>query len=62
MARIKVRYESIDPYYSTHEQAFIGVDLESCCRQKIDYEKWLGRNHPAGISCIFKPMTIEEKE
>ena len=42
MARIKVRYNAIDPYYSTHIQTFIGVSLADCEGQKYEYEEWLG--------------------
>ena len=39
--RLKVYYESIDPYYSSHDQVFIGIDEESCYRQKYEYEEWM---------------------
>ena len=43
--RLNVYYESIDPDYSSHEQVFIGIDEESCYRQKYEYEKWMGIDH-----------------
>lgn len=57
--KIKVYYESIDPYYSSHYQVFIGIDEESCYRQKYEYEKWLGRYHPNGIRCIYRETILE---
>lgn len=58
---LKVHYESIDPYYSSHDQVFIGIDEESCYRQKYEYEEWLGRYHPNGIRCIYKAIISETK-
>ena len=53
--KLKVYYESISPYYSSHSQVFIGVDEESCYRQKDEYEKWLGRDlRNCSISYIYK--------
>lgn len=60
MARLEILYEAIDPYYSSHTQVFIGSDLESCWDQCTEYEKWLGREHPAGIMYIFKPKILQE--
>ena len=62
MARLKVRYNAINPYYSTHIQTFIGVSLADCEDQKCEYEEWLGRNHPAGIISIYRLEIMEEKE
>lgn len=61
MALIKIRYNAIDPYYSTTEQTFIGMSLDDCWTQKCEFEQWLGRNHPAGIMCIYRPEILEEK-
>lgn len=61
MAKLRVRYIAIDPYYSTHEQTFIGATLDDCGEQQFEYEQWLGREHPAGIKCIFKTEILEEK-
>lgn len=61
MARLKIRYNAIDPYYSTHEQTFIGVNLDDCDNQRFEYEQWLGREHPSGIMTIFKPEILEER-
>lgn len=57
--KMKVHYEAIDPYYSSHDQVFIDIDEEGCYRQKYEYEKWLGRCHPAGIICIFRETILE---
>ena len=59
--RLKVYYESIDPYYSSHDQVFIGIDEESCYRQKYEYEEWLGRDHINGIRSIYIVKILENK-
>lgn len=61
MARLKIRYKAVDPYYSTHEQTFIGVNLDDCDNQRFEYEQWLGREHPSGIMTIFIPEILEER-
>lgn len=61
MARLKIRYKAVDPYYSTHEQTFIGVNLDDCDNLRFEYEQWLGREHPSGIMTIFKPEILEER-
>ena len=61
MARLKIRYNAVDPYYSTHEQTFIGVNLDDCDNQRFEYEQWLGREHPSGIMTIFEPEILEER-
>lgn len=61
MARLKIRYNAVDPYYSTHEQTFIGVNLDDCDNQRFEYEQWLGREHPSGIMTIFKSEILEER-
>lgn len=61
MARLKIRYKAVDPYYSTHEQTFIGVNLDDCDNQRFENEQWLGREHPSGIMTIFKPEILEER-
>lgn len=61
MERLKIRYKAVDPYYSTHEQTFIGVNLDDCDNQRFEYEQWLGREHPSGIMTIFKPEILEER-
>lgn len=61
MARLRIRYNAVDPYYSTHEQTFIGVTLDDCDNQRFEYEQWLGREHPSGIMTIFKPEILEER-
>ena len=55
---LKVYYESIDPYYSSHYQVFIGIDEESCYSQRDEFEDWLGRNHPNGIRNIYKVTSV----
>ena len=59
--RLNVYYESIDPYYSSHDQVFIGIDEESCYRQKYEYEKWLGRDHTNGIRSVYSVKILENK-
>lgn len=61
MALIKIRYNAIDPYYSTHIQTFIGMSLDDCEAQQVEFEKWLGREHPAGIMGIYCPEILEER-
>lgn len=58
---LKILYESIDPYYSSMTQTFIGVDNEDCWNQKREFDKWLGRYHPAGIRCIYRDKILDEK-
>lgn len=55
---LKILYESIDPYYSSMTQTYIGVDDEDCWNQKCEFEEWLGRNHPDGIKCIYRDKII----
>lgn len=55
---LKILYESIDPYYSSMTQTFIGVDDEDCWNQKCEFEEWLGRNQPDGIKCIYRDKII----
>ena len=58
--RIDVLYKAIDPYYSDCEQSFIGATSESCWHQKFEFEKWLGREHPAGIKTIYKVEILKD--
>ena len=51
--KLTVHYESIDPYYSSQDQVFIGIDEASCYSQRDEFEDWLGRNHPNGIRNIY---------
>lgn len=62
MAKLKIKYESIDPYYSDIIQTFIGEDIFSCWDQELMFKEWLGRNHSNGISSIYNVKIIEEKE
>lgn len=57
--KLTVYYKAIDPYYSSHEQVFIGIIEESCYDQKYEFEECLGRNHSNGISNIYE-VTSEE--
>lgn len=57
--KLKVYYEAIDPYYSSQEQVFIGIDKEICYSQKWEFEEWLGRNHPNGMNNIYKVISEE---
>lgn len=57
--KLTVYYEAIDPYYSSQEQVFIGINEESCYSQKHEFEDWLGRNHSNGIKNIYK-VTSEQ--
>ena len=52
--KLIVRYEAIDPYYSSQEQVFIGINEESCYSQRVEFEEWLGRNHPNGMINIYE--------
>lgn len=61
MARIRIKYEAIDPYYSDQVQTFIGETIESCDEQRYEFERYLGRNHPHGFMAIYSPIVIEEK-
>ena len=56
--KLIVCYEAIDPYYSSDEQVFIGIDKESCYSQRDVFEEWLGRNHPNGIRNIYKVTSV----
>lgn len=58
---LKVLYESIDPYYSSISQTFIGADEESCWNQKYEFDEWLGRYHPDGIKRIYRDKILEIK-
>ena len=57
--KLRVHYEAIDPYYSSQEQVFIGINEESCYSQKDEFEEWLGKNHPNGMNNIYK-VTSEQ--
>lgn len=58
----KVWYEAIDPYYSDEVQTFIGASWEDLDEQEYEHDKWLGREHPAGIRFIFNKHTIYESD
>ena len=52
--KIIKKYVAIDPYYSDFEISFIGENLDKIDEQIFDFEKYLGREHPIGISTIYK--------
>lgn len=52
--KLKIKYIAIDPYYTTHEQTFIGIDIDDCENQQYEYERYLGKEHANGISSIFR--------
>ena len=52
--KIRKKYVAIDPYYSDFEISFIGDNLDKIDEQIFDFEKYLGREHPGGISTIYK--------
>lgn len=58
----KVWYEAIDPYYSDCVQTFIGATWEDLDNQEYEHDKWLGREHPAGIRFIYDKHTIYESD
>lgn len=58
----KVWYEAIDPYYSDEVQTFVGATWEELNDLEYEHNKWLGRNHSAGIMCIYKTHTIYESD
>ena len=58
----KVWYEAIDPYYSDVVQTFIGTSWEDLDNQEYEQDKWLGREHPAGIRFIYDKHIIYESD
>lgn len=58
----KVWYEAIDPYYTDWVQTFIGATWEDLDNQEYEHDKWLGREHPAGIRFIYDKHTIYESD
>lgn len=56
-----VRYVAIDPYYSDFTETYIGETLESLDMQQYGLEQCVGRDHPHGISAIYRPEIIEER-
>lgn len=58
----KVWYKATDPYYSDEVQTFIGSTYEDLDNQEYEHDRWLGREHPAGIKYIFDKFTIHESE
>ena len=56
----KVKYKAIDPYYSDMEQVFIGGSIDSLDDQQYEFEKWLGKEHPAGIRFIYESEIVSE--
>lgn len=58
----KVWYKAIDPCYSDQVQTFIGSDWEDLDEQEWEFDRWLGREHPAGIKYIYEKRTIYESD
>ena len=58
----KVWYEAIDPYYSDIIQTFVGATWEDLDNQEYEHDKWLGREHSAGIMFIYDKHTIYESD
>lgn len=58
----KVWYKAIDPYYSDQVHTFIGASWGDLDEQEYEFDKWLGREHPAGISFIYDKITIYESD
>ena len=61
MAKLKVKYKAIDPYYSDMEQTFIDYTIEGCERQQLEFEQYLGREHKNGIMFIYKVEILQIK-
>ena len=57
-----INYKAIDPYYSDQRQAFIGETRESIDNQIYEFEKYLGREHPSGISTIYKKEEYKQSK
>ena len=52
--KVKIKYIAIDPYYSDQTQTFIGDSHESIDNQIVEFERYIGREHPAGISAVYE--------
>ena len=61
MAKLKVKYTPIDPYYSVIEQTFIDSTIEGCELQQFEFEQWLGREHKNDIMSIYKVEILQLK-
>lgn len=61
MACLRIKYVAIDPYYSDHEQSFIGYNIDDCWSQKFEFDEWLGREHPMGYKTLYKCEILQEK-
>ena len=61
MAKLRVKYIPIDPYYSTFEQTFISETIDGCEEQQFEFEEWLGREHKNDIMSIYKVEVLELK-
>ena len=58
----KVWYEAIDPYYNDEVQTFVGATWEELDEQEYEHNKWLGREHPAGIRYKYETHTIYDSD
>lgn len=56
----RILYKSIDPYYSDFEIAFIGIDEKDIDGQIYEFNQYVGREHPSGISTIYKPKIMTD--
>ena len=62
MAKLKVLYKAIDPYYSDCEQIFIGDSIFSCEEQMLQHDEWLGKEHPNGVRSIYDVEILLKEE
>ena len=56
--KVIIEYKSIDPYYSDQTQTFVGENMELIDNQIYEFKQYLGREHPSGISFIYRPRII----
>lgn len=62
MAKIRVKYEAVNPYYQDQEQIFIGPTIESCREQQFEFEQFLARSHCGWLGTIYRTEILEEKQ
>lgn len=61
MAKLRVKYTPIDPYYSTFEQTFISETIDGCEEQQFEFEERLGKEHKNDIMAIYKTEILQLK-
>lgn len=61
MAKLRVLYKAIDPYYSDCEQTFIGYSIADCEDQMYKHNEYLGRNHYNGIHSIYDVIILDSR-